>query len=289
MLTGLSQWQILRIPPGFCTNAVSALETVTSDRIAAAVPRRLSSMSSSPSSHLFVEPDVLHAPIVDDTVDHHRPALYRRLPAIGEAVVEDDRAGPVLCQLSFDLPHQLSTRSRVGFHRLPIEQLFELGIAIAGVVAWRTTAVVLVQLLVGIIDAAAGEIGANHVVLARDLGKPARGLDDLELAVDEHLLQLVGQQHGRIAVRRDIAGRHLELQPPARTIAEGAHDRGGFGRFFCMSGSYPGSVFRTSSGIPHSPSGKGCMTPPISPWPSLMMSIKARRSMLSAIARRISG
>src|ERR1700719_657280 len=60
-------------------------------------------------------------------------------------------------------------------------------------------------------------------------------------------------------------------------------------RFFCMSGSYPGSVFRTSSGIPHSPSGKGCMTPPISPWPSLMMSIKARRSMLSAIARRISG
>ena len=48
-------------------------------------------MSSSPSSHLFVEPDVLHAPIVDDTVDHHRPALYRRLPAIGEAVVEDDR------------------------------------------------------------------------------------------------------------------------------------------------------------------------------------------------------
>src|SRR6202043_2650018 len=98
----------------------SASETVTSDRIAAAVPRRLSGMSSSPSSHLFVElfvePDVLHAPIVDDTVDHHRPARYRRLPAIGETVVEDDRAGPVLRQLSFDLPHQLPTRSRVGFH-----------------------------------------------------------------------------------------------------------------------------------------------------------------------------
>src|SRR5215813_4328214 len=31
------------------------------------------------------------------------------------------------------------------------------------------------------------------------------------------------------------------------------------------------------------------MTPPMSPWPSLMMSIKAWRSMLSAIARRISG
>src|ERR1700726_3310044 len=80
--------------------------------------RNEQSAACNTSSHLFVEPDVLHAPIVDDTVDHHRPALYRRLPAIGEAVVEYDRAGPVLCQLSFDLPHQLPTRSRVGFHRL---------------------------------------------------------------------------------------------------------------------------------------------------------------------------
>jgi hypothetical protein len=48
---------------------------------------------------------------------------------------------------------------------LPIEQLFELGIAIAGVVAWRTTAVILVQLLVGIIDASAREIGANQLVI----------------------------------------------------------------------------------------------------------------------------
>jgi len=65
---------------------------------------------------LPVEPDVLHPPIVDDAVDHHRPAVHRRLPAIGEAVVEDDRAGPILCQPSFDLPDQLLTRSRIGFH-----------------------------------------------------------------------------------------------------------------------------------------------------------------------------
>jgi len=70
----------------------------------------------------------------------------------------------------------------------------------------------------------------------RDLGKPARGLDDLELAVDEHLLQLVGQQHGRIAVWRDIAGRHLELQPPFRTIAELAHDLAGFSPVFLHVG-----------------------------------------------------
>src|ERR1700730_13076541 len=36
------------------------------------------------------------------------------------------------------------------------------------------------------------------------------------------------------------------------------------------------------------PSGKGCMTPPMSPCPWLMMSINALRSKLSAIARRIS-
>jgi hypothetical protein len=53
---------------------------------------------------------------------------------------------------------------------LPVEQLFELGVAVPGVVAWRTAAIVFVKLLVGIVDAAAGEIEADLVVLARDLG-----------------------------------------------------------------------------------------------------------------------
>ena len=73
---------------------------------------------------------------------------------------------------------------------MAIEQLFELGIAIAGVVARRAAAVILVELLVGVVDTAAGEIGADRVVLARDLGKPARGLDDLEFAVDDPDQQL---------------------------------------------------------------------------------------------------
>ncbi len=38
--------------------------------------------------------------------------------------------------------------------------------------------------------------------------------------------------------------------------------------------------------MPQIPPGAGCMTPPISPCPSLMMSTKALRSMLSAIACR---
>ena len=41
--------------------------------------------------------------------------------------------------------------------------------------------------------------------------------------------------------------------------------------------------------MPHTPSGGGCMTPPTLPLPSVMMSMKALRSRLSAIARRSSG
>ena len=41
--------------------------------------------------------------------------------------------------------------------------------------------------------------------------------------------------------------------------------------------------------MPHTPSGGGSMTPPTSPWPSVMMSMNAWRSRLSAIARRSSG
>ena len=41
--------------------------------------------------------------------------------------------------------------------------------------------------------------------------------------------------------------------------------------------------------MPHNPAGAGCMAPPISPCPPLMMSIKALRSRVSVIARRKSG
>src|SRR3977135_3985505 len=65
------------------------------------------------------------------------------------------------------------------------------------VVTSGATGVVLVKLLIGIVDAATGEIEADLVVLAHDLGEPAGGLDDLELAIYEPLLQLIGQDHRR--------------------------------------------------------------------------------------------
>ena len=41
--------------------------------------------------------------------------------------------------------------------------------------------------------------------------------------------------------------------------------------------------------MPQTPAGGGSMVPPISPWPSNRIEIKALRSSASAIARRISG
>src|SRR5215510_4551194 len=144
-----------------------------------------------PDDRLFVQPDVLHTKIVDDAVDHHRPTLHLWLPAVCEAVVEDDRPRTVLSQPSFDLPYQLLALAFVGLRRLPLEQLLELGIAIAGVVAGRPASIVLIELLIGIVDTTTGEIEANLEIFAIHLGVPEGGLDDLELAVDEHLLQLV--------------------------------------------------------------------------------------------------
>src|SRR6516162_7332347 len=129
-------------------------------------PRRRSSFSPRFSSWIFVDPDVFHTKIVDDAVDHHRPTLYLRLPTIREPIVKDDRPRTVLRQFPFDLPHQLLAFSFVVFYRLLVEHLFELGIAIAGVVACGTAGVIFIKLLVGIVDAAAGQVEANFVVLA---------------------------------------------------------------------------------------------------------------------------
>jgi hypothetical protein len=60
-------------------------------------------------------------------------------------------------------------------------------------------------------------------------------------------------------------------------------------RFLATSEPYPGKVSSTSGGIPQLPAGGGIIAPPIAPCPSLRMSMKARRSRVSTIARRSSG
>src|SRR5262249_46424453 len=83
---------------------------------------------------LWVEPYVFEAEVIDDAVGHHRPALHPRLPAISKAVVEDDRSGAVLGELSLDFPDEFFALVGVALGRLPIEQLFQLRVAVAGVV-----------------------------------------------------------------------------------------------------------------------------------------------------------
>src|SRR6516162_9119697 len=121
---------------------------------------------------LFVDPDVFHTKIVDSAVDHHRPTLYLRLPTIREPIVKDDRPCTVLGQFPFNLPHQVLAFFFAAFHGLLVKHLFELGIAIAGVVACGTAGVIFIKLLVGIVDAAAGQVEANFVVLAVHLWVP---------------------------------------------------------------------------------------------------------------------
>jgi hypothetical protein len=58
--------------------------------------------------------------------------------------VEQDRAGIVLGQLAFDLPYQPLAFLDIGFGGLPFDQLVDLGIAVAGVVALCTADIVLV-------------------------------------------------------------------------------------------------------------------------------------------------
>ena len=162
------------------------------------------------ASALPVEPDVFEAPAVVDAVDHHRQALDVGLPAGRGAVVKDDRPGAVLLQLAVDLPDQL------------LALLADRAPSIAGRTACRArdcssrcmlrsgaAGVVLVELLVGIVDAAAGTVerrpcspcgSPSECQLAVSIGSSS--------AVDIDLLQLVDQDDRRIAEIGDVAGRH---------------------------------------------------------------------------------
>src|SRR5439155_26125104 len=76
---------------------------------------------------LLVEPDILEAPPVEHAVDHDLQTLEARLPARRKAQVIDDRARLVLLQPAVDLPYQALALLLVGFGRLLVEHLLQLG------------------------------------------------------------------------------------------------------------------------------------------------------------------
>src|SRR6516162_500894 len=159
------------------------------------------------SKELPVEPQIFVARAVINAVDHDRQALHLRIPAGGSAVVVDHWAGAVLLQLLVDLPNEALALFRIGFHRLPVEFLLELAVAIAGVIALRAARKVLVEGLVGIVEAVFLQIEPDDEVLAHHLGIPVDRVDLFELAVDVDLLQLIDEDDRGVAVLRDVARR----------------------------------------------------------------------------------
>src|SRR5215469_3948806 len=92
---------------------------------------------------LFVQPEILEAPAIVLAVDHDRQPFDLGLPAAGGAEVVDDRPCAVLLQFLVDFPDEVAALLLAGFHRLLRELFFELGVAVAGVVALRAAAVIL--------------------------------------------------------------------------------------------------------------------------------------------------
>src|SRR5712691_6072161 len=177
---------------------------------------------------LFIEPDILHAPAVKQAVDHDRQPLQVRSPAGGEPVVEKNRPSTVLLQFLVDFPNQVPALFLVRLHRLLIEQFVDLGIAVAGVIAVRAASVILVDLRVGVVAAGGGQVEADLVVLAVDLGKPGGAFNRLEFRIDVNLAELVDQNDGGIAKRRGVADGYLDGEAYARSVAGLFHDLAGF-------------------------------------------------------------
>src|SRR5262245_59725649 len=171
----------------------------------------------------MLEPDVLEAPAVVGAVRHDRDPLHPRRPAGRPARMQDDRSRYVLLQLSVDLPNQLLALFQIRFRRLQVEQLLELLVAIVSVIALRSAAVILIEVLVRIVDRATGEVEPHRVVLARDLAVPVARFHHFELAVDVDVLELIDQDDRGIAIDVNVSRRDLYGKPFVRTVAELLH------------------------------------------------------------------
>ena len=102
-------------------------------------------------------------------------------PAGADHLVHDDRAGDVLDQLALHRPDELAALLEVGLARLRADQLVDLLVAIAGIVALRRAGIILDQIDVGIVDGDAGAVETDGLVLALYLRVPDAGVDRVEL------------------------------------------------------------------------------------------------------------
>src|SRR6266481_2478771 len=191
---------------------------------------------------LFLKPDVLKAPAVEDAVHHHPQAFDPGLPTGGEPQVIDDRSCLVLLQSPVDLPHQPLSLPLVALHGLLLEHFLQLGITIPGVVTLRATCVVLIELCIRVIGSDPCEIEADRVIFAIDLGKPVGGLDRVELAGDVDLFELVDEDDRRISEDGNVSLRNLDLEPLVGPVTELFNDRTGFGAVLLHIGIIAGQT-----------------------------------------------
>ena len=103
-----------------------------------------------------IEPNILHSPAVIGAVRHHGQSLDCRMPARPCTVVVDDRSNGIVGEDAFDPEDDALASLRVGLHRLFLDQPVHFGVAKTGVIAQRSTRIILDVLRTGIIDGAAG-------------------------------------------------------------------------------------------------------------------------------------
>src|SRR4051812_9890077 len=102
---------------------------------------------------LPLEPEVLVSVAVVDAVHHYGHAFDPRMPAGRLSWVKDDRAGHVLDQFALDLPDDFLALLGIGLHRLLVDELVDVRVAVPGIIALCPADIILVELLVGIVDA----------------------------------------------------------------------------------------------------------------------------------------
>ena len=93
----------------------------------------------------LLEPKALEAVAVVDAVNHSGQPVQSRPPADRRLIVEQDGTRVVFDQLPFNLPHQFLALIDIDLRRLLVDQLVDLGIAVAGVVAQRAGIIVLIK------------------------------------------------------------------------------------------------------------------------------------------------
>ena len=128
--------------------AVSSSPSPGRYRDAPAATRRSAKSAKFPITdavRLSIQPNILHAPAVEQAVDHDRQSLELRLPAGRKAIVEKDRPRTILLQLPVDVPDKMLALGLIPLSRLLIEELVDLRITIAGVITVRAAGVILIE------------------------------------------------------------------------------------------------------------------------------------------------